>query len=192
MLVSVDRLHHRVTVSLCVHRAVGCAVPGDDLRLGLQRRAHRDGIGGVGREVQQNLGRGGRVADCGLGGDVGRGAGRGVRRGESRRVRRWHFWRRGGVGCCVQGQVGRSEGGWVGQCVWKGLRRRVCGWGGQSRPGCVCRGRLPWVGAHRLSLSHIPHLIVSVEQLQGTKHTHTRKESERWKQLKLMMCVFFL
>ncbi|KAG7222552.1 hypothetical protein INR49_016189 [Caranx melampygus] len=36
-----------ITKKAVISKAVGCAVPGDDVRLGLQRRAHRDGIGGV-------------------------------------------------------------------------------------------------------------------------------------------------
>lgn len=68
---SVIWLDHGVTVSLRIHRAVGCAVPQGCIRLGLQGRAHRDGIGGVGRWVQQDLGGGGGVAERGISGQVG-------------------------------------------------------------------------------------------------------------------------
>lgn len=71
MLMSVVWLDHGVTVS--VQRAVGCAVPQGAIGLGLQGRAHGgDGIGGVGRRVQQDVGGGGGLAESCIGLHVGR------------------------------------------------------------------------------------------------------------------------
>lgn len=87
LLVSVIWLDHRITVSLCVRRAVRCAVPQGCVTLGLQGRAHGDGIGGVGCWVNQDLGGGGGMAERSLGRQVGRRTWRGIRRWESRGVR---------------------------------------------------------------------------------------------------------
>lgn len=110
LLLSVVRLHHGASFRLCVRGAVSRAVPQDDVRLGLQRRACGDRIGGVGGGVQRCLGSGGGVTGSGFGGEIGlRG-----RTGTRRSVGLWKLGRvrghlGGGVGCRVEGHVG--EGG---------------------------------------------------------------------------------
>lgn len=69
LLMSVIWLDLGVTVS--IRGAVGCAVPQGSFRLGLQGRAHGDGVGGVGRWVQRDLSGGGGVAERGIGEHVG-------------------------------------------------------------------------------------------------------------------------
>lgn len=173
---SVGGLDHRVTVGLCIQRAVGCAVPQGCVRLGLQGRAHRGGVGGVGCGVQQDLSGGGRVAEGGVSGQVGWRTRWSVRWGQSGSVR-GRLYR--GVGCRIRGKVGGSECGWIGECVRERVRGRV----GLSWPGCVCRGRLLWICANYLPLGHIPHLIVPVQQLQGTTtHTNGKEEQRRIQQ----------
>lgn len=153
------------------HRAtagVGCVVPQGSIGLGLQGRAHRDGIGRVGRRVQRDLGGGGGVTKCGMRRCVGWRAGWSIGWGNSRRVG-GPLWR--GVGCCIWGKVGGGECGGIRERVGESFRRRVRGWAGQSRPGGVRRGRFLWIRANYLAFGHVPHLIVPVQQLQGATHS---------------------
>lgn len=170
---SIVWLDHRLTVGRCLLGAGSHAVRQSGARLGLQRRAHRGGIGGVGCRFQQVLGGRLGIAECSLSRQIRWRTGWSVWWGQSGCVR-GHLW--GGVGRGVWGQVGGSEWGGIREAVWERLEGEVCGRVGGSRTGCVRRCRLVWIWANWLALGHVPHLVVPVQQLQGATHKKRRRD----------------
>lgn len=176
---------HGAAVSAHLQRAVGRAVPRGSL--GCQGWAQGGGIGRVGRCVQRDLGGGGGVAEHGVRRPVGWRTTRGIRWGESGYVGGLRDSGRG-VDCRAWGEVGGCEWGGIGERVRKRFRRRVRGWVGRSRPGCVRRRRFLRIRADCLPFGHVPHLIVPVEQLQGATHIQGNKRDEH--NYNPVMCLY--
>lgn len=71
LLMGCIRMDLGVVFSLCVHGADSWAGPHASITLRLQRRAHRDGLRGVGCWVQRSWGGGWMTADCRVSGQGG-------------------------------------------------------------------------------------------------------------------------